>query len=160
MSSRPHDIRSRSPGTSPGGSPLPSSHSRNPLIARLASPVPSNPHLCSLPGSQVPTPAQIATDKQAELPAVENPSSLPSPGQSALAAALARCQDQGNTLIGTPPRRAPFPAAAGPESLDRVVRSNYGSFDTREATGSPVPLQDPDIVRRHLVQPGNGSGRY
>jgi proton-coupled amino acid transporter len=160
MSSRPRDIRSRSPGTSPTGSPLPSSHSRNVSIARLASPVPSSLHPHSPPVSQVPTPAQLAADKQAELPAIENPSSLPGPGHSALAAALARSQDRGNSPTATPPRRAPSPAAAGLGSHDRVARSNYGSFDTREATSSPVPFQDPEIVRRHLVQPDNGSGRY
>jgi solute carrier family 36 (proton-coupled amino acid transporter) len=160
MSSNPRDIRSRSPGTSPSGSPLPSSHSRNVSIARLASPVPASPHLRSPPVSQVPTPAQIAADKQAELPAIENPSSLPGPGHSALAAALARSQDRGNSPTGTPSRRAPSPAAAGLGSHDRVARSNYGSFDTREATSSPVPFQDPEIVRRHLVQPDNTSGRY
>jgi proton-coupled amino acid transporter len=160
MSSAPRDIRNRSPGTSPAGSPLPSSHPRNVSIARLASPVPSSPRLRSPPISQVPTPAQIAADKHAELPAIENSSSLPGPGHSVLAAALARSHEQGDSPAATPPRRGPSPVAAGLGSHDRVVRSNYGSFDTREATASPVPFQDPEIVRRHLVQPENSSGRY
>src|SRR2546421_10861192 len=156
MSSRPRDIRGASPSTSLGSSPLPSSQPRYVSTARLASPVPSGHQPRSPPIS----PAQITADKQTELPAIENPSSLPGPGQSALAAALARSDDQGHSPKGTLLQRAPSPAVAGLGSHDRISRSNYGSFDTREASGSPVPFQDPEIVRRHLVQPDSASGRY
>merc|ERR1711939_708403 len=46
-------------------------------------------------------------------------------------------------------------------SHDRLPRSNYGSFgDGRDMAGSPVPTENAEGVKRHLVQPDQGSGRY
>lgn len=159
MSSTPLDIRGGSPGPSSNraGSPAPST--RNASIARLASPVPSHVQQRSPPVSQVPTPAELTADKQVQLPTIEDPSSLPGPGQSALAAALAQSQDQPQNL--TPPRHTSSPAPLGGGPHDRIgSRSNYGSFDIRSGAGSPVPFQDAEVVRRHLVQPDNASGRF
>src|SRR5882757_2994647 len=88
--SRPVNIRSRSPGASlAAGSPLPASHSRHATMARLSSPVPSS-RLNTPPVQQVPTPQQIAADnKDSELPKLDSAGSLPGPGHSALSLALA-----------------------------------------------------------------------
>ena len=159
MSSKPIGIR-RDSGSQPA-SPAPStSHTRHASIARLSSPVPSSRQPASPPVQQVPTPAQIAADAQGDLPGIENRGSLPGPGASALAAALARSQERGEPKFGTPPRLPPSPGPAGLGSHDRIARSNYGSFSTRDAAGSPTPYQDPEIVRRHLVQPDSASGRF
>jgi solute carrier family 36 (proton-coupled amino acid transporter) len=158
--SGPREInRSRSPQDS-AGSPAPSSHTpRHASTARLTSPIRPSSHLGTPPVKQVPTPSQIAADKQDELPKLESQSSLPGPGQSAIAAALANRRDSNTPLSGTPPRRTDSPAAAGNTTEQRGNRSNYGSVDVRGGAGSPAPYEDPEIVRRHLVHPEHGSGR-
>lgn len=59
--------------------------------------------------------------------------------------------------VGTPPKRIASPAF--PQNLDRPVRSNYGSFDTKQAgegsENSGGPYEDPEIVKRHLALPEN-----
>jgi solute carrier family 36 (proton-coupled amino acid transporter) len=158
--SDPREIqRGRSPQDA-AGSPLPSSHASRPtLTARLASPVPSS-HTGTPPTKQAPTPSQTATDKPDELPKFEAQSSLPGPGQSAIAAALAGARRENTTLSGTPPRRAASPAAASTAIEQRGIQSNYGSPDRRGGAGSPAPYEDPEIVRRHLVIREQGSRRF
>ncbi|ERF76548.1 hypothetical protein EPUS_05821 [Endocarpon pusillum Z07020] len=159
-SSDPRDIRRAKSPQDAADSPVPSSHaSRYASTARLASPVPSSPHLGTPPVRQVPTPSQIAEAKQDELPKVEAQSSLPGPGQSAIAAALAQKRDRNSPQSGTPPRRISSPATAGKAIEQAENRSNYGSVDLRGGAGSPAPYEDAEIVRRHLVKPENGSGR-
>ncbi|PWY86123.1 hypothetical protein BO70DRAFT_360935 [Aspergillus heteromorphus CBS 117.55] len=57
--------------------------------------------------------------------------------------------------VGTPPRRT-----ASPALFNQSVRSNYGSFDNnpgREGSEySAGPFEDPEVVKRHLVQPQIG----
>jgi solute carrier family 36 (proton-coupled amino acid transporter) len=42
---------------------------------------------------------------------------------------------------------------------ERTPRSNYGSFHNRDLAGSPAPTEDPEVVKRHLVQADPGSTR-
>ncbi|KIW62103.1 hypothetical protein PV05_02151 [Exophiala xenobiotica] len=163
--SRPLNIRSsRSPSSTPAAiaaaSPNPSIHSRHASMARLSSPVPSH-RLNSPPVGQVPTPQQIASDKtDIALPKLDSTGSLPGPGQSALSSGLASSARTPPNL-STTPRQSSASAAAGLGSHDRLPRSNYGSFgDGRDMAGSPVPTENAEVVKRHLVQPDQGSGRY
>jgi proton-coupled amino acid transporter len=59
--------------------------------------------------------------------------------------------------MGTPPRFATPPAIgiAGPSDVSRAASIHYGSFDSRQ----PPPIEDPEIVRRHLVTDDDASGR-
>ncbi|KIX00139.1 uncharacterized protein Z518_10276 [Rhinocladiella mackenziei CBS 650.93] len=164
--SRSPDICSRSPGTSPAAvSQFPSSPSRHASIARLSSPVPSY-RLNTPPVQQVPISQQNTADPTGStLPKIDNAASLPKPGPSALSTALAGSSSRTPPRTQTPPvpsvdnalRQPLLNASAGLGSHDR---SNYGSFDTREMAGSPAPTEDPEVVKRHLVQPDQGSGRY
>ncbi|KAK5082708.1 hypothetical protein LTR05_006588 [Lithohypha guttulata] len=77
------------------------------------------------------------------------------PGPSALSSALAGSSQPAPLMAaGTPPR------AVDAVLNERAPRSNYGSFDTRQIAGSPAPKEDPEIVKRHLVQPEEGRGRF
>ena len=164
MSSTPRDIRSRrSPGTSPAaGSPAPSttSHSRHASIARLGSPVPSNLRPISPSVQQVPTPEQLEAGSPAELASIGEQSSLPGPRPSALAAALANSPGIRTLSNAATQARSPNTNSPGLGGHERVNKSNYGSFDTRGMTASPAALEDPEVVKRHLVQPDQGSTRY
>ncbi|KIV78487.1 hypothetical protein PV11_10199 [Exophiala sideris] len=160
-SSKPLDIRPRP------SSPVPSTHSRHASIARLSSPVPSQ-RFSTPPVQQVPTPQQIATDKtDVPLPKLDTVGSLPGPGQSALSTALASSASRTPPRARTPPvldaasRQSIANASAGLGNHERIPRSNYGSFaEGREMAGSPAATENPEVVKRHLVQPDQGSNRY
>jgi proton-coupled amino acid transporter len=164
MSSAPRDIRSgRIVGTSPAaGSPAPSttSHSRHASIARLGSPVPSSQRARSPSIQQIPAPTQLDGGSPAELASIGKQSSLPGPRPSALAAALANSPGRRESPIDTPISRTPNTNTPGLGGHERISRSNYGSFDTREMATSPAAVEDPEIVRRHLVRPEQGSTRF
>jgi solute carrier family 36 (proton-coupled amino acid transporter) len=150
------------PGTrtpSESGRPLSptDSHSRSASIARLGTPIPSG----SPSMRQIPTPNQLGSEEpsnlETPLPGIEgNHSSLPGPRESALANALKESFGRDSPpRFGTPPLRSYSPAM-GAGSSSRAPQSNFGSFDARRS-GSPAPFEDPEIVRRHLVMPGNSS---
>ncbi|TVY25517.1 Vacuolar amino acid transporter [Lachnellula hyalina] len=165
-SSRPLPVpMSSSPGSNRGrssGSPLPRAAS----TARLASPVPSQSTVGTPQVRQIPTPSQIGNETQTSgnITPLAGPaphSSLPGPGVSALAAALSNSFGHSPPKFGTPPLRPLSPGTAGkdlPQSSG--PQSNYGSFDARGRSiqGAPGSIaqnayEDPDIVKRHLVQP-------
>ncbi|KAI9818089.1 MAG: neutral amino acid transporter [Pycnora praestabilis] len=114
---------------------------------------------------QIPTPGQINTERSGAhtpLAGAEGSTSLPGPGQSALAAALQNSFGRSPPRFGTPPLRPLSPATGGLAIQGNGQQSNYGSFDTRSVHGasgwaSPAPLENPDIVKRHLVRPSNAS---
>ncbi|KAH1487506.1 hypothetical protein KXW60_007353 [Aspergillus fumigatus] len=126
--------------------------SRQASIARLASPVPSLS--TSYSSRQVPIPNQSTTGNGQEFGRVDNPASLPGPGQSMIASALQESLGRSPPRLGTPPRRTDSPAL-----LYQPVRSNYGSFDNKigkeGSIYSNAPYEDPEVVKRHLVQPQN-----
>ncbi|KAL9112392.1 MAG: hypothetical protein Q9227_003234 [Pyrenula ochraceoflavens] len=153
VSARPVNIRnaSPSPGSLRPASPDSSSHVRHASIARLASPVPSSSGINTPATRQIPTPAQVE-NKDSELAARSSHASPPGPGHSALAAALAKSQEDGSRHRSPSPRAA-SPTTAGHFLQERVPRSNYGSIDNRSFAGSQPKFEDPDVVKRHLVQP-------
>ncbi|KKK11818.1 amino acid transporter [Aspergillus rambellii] len=136
------------------GSPAPDASVRQASIARLASPVPSLSS--SFSSRQIPIPAVQVTDTVQDLRRVDNPSSLPGPGQSMIASALQDTLGRSPPRLGTSPRRTASPAL--PHNIQ--PKSNYGSFDNkpwREGSEySAGPYEDPEVVKRHLVQPFEG----
>ncbi|KAK2752351.1 neutral amino acid transporter [Onygenales sp. PD_40] len=133
--------------SSRSGSPVPSSLPRHIATQRLATPVPPSFDGQSQTGRSYQA-SNPATDEHQNLAAVDNASSLPGPGQSVLASALQH--DTGASSTPPPPTHIASPAL--------LPISNYGSFDARsgrdggseQGTGT---VEDPEIVRRHLVQP-------
>ncbi|KAI9930939.1 hypothetical protein ASPWEDRAFT_99648 [Aspergillus wentii DTO 134E9] len=154
------DPRSPPISTSPGrsGSPVPEGGIRQASIARLASPVPSLPN--SYSSRQLPVPIQTATGTEQDLRKSDNPSSLTGPGQSMIASALQENFGRSPPRFGTPPRIGTPPRSTGSPALpnlDKPVRSNYGSFNNIQggegSEYSAGPYEDPEVVKRHLVQP-------
>jgi proton-coupled amino acid transporter len=158
MSSSPGSARGRSYGSVP----------RAASTARLASPVPSQsvsgtPTLRQIPPPGSPGRASIVDGSLA--PLAGGPStaaSLPGPGISALAAALSNSIGTSPPRLGTPPLRPLSPSAVGRELQGSGPQSNYGSF-SRSIQGAhgytgPSAYEDPDIIRRHLVQAPSTTG--
>ncbi len=138
--------------------------SRATSIARLASPVRSNGGGGTPPIRQVPTPSQLENEDaglSSPLAGIEGSSSLSGPGQSALAAAFQKSGKRGSADAVTPPLQPFTTGQAGARVQGSGVRSSYGSFDQRSSLGNgnrgPGPFEDPEIVRRHLVQPSEAS---
>jgi solute carrier family 36 (proton-coupled amino acid transporter) len=95
------------------------------------------------------------------LPGVGASSSVSGPGVSALAAALSNSLGASPPKFGTPPLRSLSPALGGTHSGTIGTPTNFGSFDTRTRAlsgqaGQPG-FEDPEIVKRHLVQPSDAS---
>jgi len=140
-----------------GRSTLAESPSRATSIARLASPVPSGGPTATPPIRQVPTPSQLETGNQTPLSGGGRSVSIPGPGQSALAAALRGEYGESPPRFGTPPLRPLSPMAAGVSMQGNGTATDYGSFGGRSAHGlqdrsGSTPIENPEIIRRHLVQ--------
>lgn len=146
------------------GSPVPRAAS----TARLASPVPSHSTVGTPQVRQIPTPSNVGASahQSGNLTPLAGPapdSSLPGPGVSALAAALSDSFGKTPPKFGTPPLRPLSPSTAGLQAQGSGPQSNYGSFDrARSIQGAPgwagpATFEDPEIVRRHLVQPSETS---
>lgn len=142
-------------------SPAPDVGSRQASIARLASPVPS-PSLGTSISSRQGVPASrpiTATATEQDFRYVDNPSSLPGPGQSMLASQLQESLGRSPPKFGTPSRVAGSPALHSTLE-NRTVASQYGSFDTKNGNGNGLDSylhEDPEVVKRHLVLPQNVS---
>ena len=112
--------------------------------ARLASPVPS----------QQPQPSGEDSSSGHLTPLPGPGLHVGGPGVSALAAALSNSFGTSPPRFGTPPVRSFSPA---PAALTNPPASgtptNYGSFDARKQWAA---YEDPEIIKRHLVRPGNG----
>jgi len=116
--------------------------------ARRGSPAPSLPNGTPVV-RQIPTPSQTvnSSSQQTPLPGRVDPqSSLPGPAESTLSSALKESLGKSPPRFGTPPLQ---PLSPNEDAAPRGPPSIYGSFDGRGR--SPVPYQDPEIVRRHLV---------
>lgn len=143
-------------------SPAPDGMTRQASIARLASPIPSSPGLGTSPSSRqgIPTSRPLTTSgvepSDHDFRAVPDLSSLPGPGQSMIASQIQESLGRSPPRFGTPPRIAGSPAL--PSALEnRTVNSQYGSFDNRSFAESNAPVQDPEVVKRHLVLPQHAS---
>ncbi|KAJ5403881.1 Amino acid transporter, partial [Penicillium cosmopolitanum] len=146
-------------------SPAPEGN-RQASIARLASPVPSPALGTSLSSRQgIPTGrpvsttnTNIANSNDQNFRYVDDPSSLPGPGQSMIASQLQESLGRSPPNFGTPSRVAASPALHAVQD-NRPLGSQYGSFDTK--TGSEFnggqPYEDHEVVRRHLVMPQHAS---
>lgn len=131
-----------------------SSLPRDELTARLAEPIPFGTPPIARDGSPRPSIGQADMDSQL----AGGSSYTQGPGVSALAAALSNSLGQPAPRYGTPPMRVsspplrPLSPARGELAVDSPI--NYGSFDSRRMdVGSPGPYEDPEIIKRHLVQP-------
>ncbi|KAK4138711.1 hypothetical protein BT67DRAFT_438026 [Trichocladium antarcticum] len=117
--------------------------------ARLASPVPSQ---------QQPSGEETSSGHLTPLPGPG--SHVGGPGISALAAALSNSLGTSPPRFGTPPGRSLSPAPGpGPAPVNLPASgtpTNYGSFDARKQWAGGA-YEDPEIIRRHLVQPGGGA---
>ncbi|KAL2258374.1 hypothetical protein VTK26DRAFT_8332 [Humicola hyalothermophila] len=118
------------------------SFDRTGSIARLASPVPSQP------------PVSGDDSDSGRLTPLPGPGSHASgPGISALAAALSNSLGASPPRFGTPPGRVASPVTAASNPPPSGTPPNYGSFDGRKTWA----YEDPEIIKRHLVQPGDGA---
>lgn len=132
------------------------SASRTTSIARLASsPVINN--------NTATGPNQGINESDQPLAGAGGQYSFVGPGQSALATALQGSLGRSPPRFGTPPRfdtpllRPQSPATAAAALQGNEQQSTYGSVDSRTVHGargrsSPAPNENPEIVKRHLVQ--------
>ncbi|KAL3428291.1 amino acid transporter [Phlyctema vagabunda] len=166
-SARPLPVPLSSSPSSSRGRSTSNSVPRAASTARLASPVPVSG---TPPVRQIPTPSQAGTEASGGLTplAGATPSSYtPGPGISALAAALSNSFGASPPRFGTPPLRPISPTTAAAQIQPSGVQSNYGSFDTRSRSvqgapgwAGPNTFEDPEIVKRHLVQGSEISYAY
>ncbi|KFA77721.1 hypothetical protein S40288_00470 [Stachybotrys chartarum IBT 40288] len=132
------------------------SPSRADLTARLAEPLPSLPSGTS-PIHRGSSPRPSISVSENLSPLAGGGSSVQGPGVSALAAALADPVGQ-PPRHGTPPVRVGTPPRAQSPAFGRQsgTPTNYGSFDSRrQGATSTGPYEDPEVVKRHLVQPSD-----
>ncbi|KZZ98318.1 Amino acid transporter, transmembrane [Moelleriella libera RCEF 2490] len=126
-----------------------SSLPRGQLTARLAEPVAAGSPARGASAS----PAALEVSQAGDGPFLGG-SFTQGPGASALAAALSNSLGQSPTRHGTPPARLSTPprsqSPAVPGRSDTPTQ--YGSFDSRSRLG-PGPYEDPEVIKRHLVQP-------
>ncbi|OTB07756.1 hypothetical protein M426DRAFT_317649 [Hypoxylon sp. CI-4A] len=150
LSSSPGSQRSRTYSTS-----VP----RADVTARLASPVPSHAF-----GTPPTLRAQAANRDNEENTGNSGPlagagQSSTGPGVSALAAALSNSVGTSPPRFGTPPIRSSSPAGTTSGLQPSLTPTNYGSFEARSRFlqgGGTGAYEDPEIVKRHLVQPTDG----
>ncbi|KAJ5949596.1 hypothetical protein N7454_001180 [Penicillium verhagenii] len=144
-------------------SPAPDGTIRQASMARLASPIPSPSLGTSLSSRQgIPGSRPIITNNtnltsEHNFRAVNDLSSLPGPGHSMLASQLQESLGRSPPNFGTPSRVAGSPVIHSALE-NRPVASQYGSFDTRNGIDSPAPNEDPEVVKRHLVETGSELG--
>lgn len=131
------------------GSFLGRSFDRAGSTARLASPVPS--HSAATQAAVPPSGEEASSGHLTPLPGPG--SHVSGPGVSALAAALSNSIGTSPPRFGTPPVRSASPAPAPFQPPASGTPTNYGSFDARR----PFAYEDPEIIRRHLVQPGDAA---
>ncbi|KAG6007208.1 hypothetical protein E4U21_006227 [Claviceps maximensis] len=153
MSSPRETLVSRPRSSSPQpGQPRPFSSSlpREEVTARLAESVFGTPP----PRDSSPGPPGAGPAQSAEAPVMEG-SYTQGPGISALAAALSNSLGQSPPRHGTPAGRVSTPPRSqSPAMTVRPATPQYGSFDSRSRQCSGGPYEDPEIVKRHLVRPG------
>ena len=123
--------------------------------------MPASPRLQSPPVKQVPVSQQRAHEQEQSNEALDITAGTPSParGPSALSAAIARENDGKESPSASSEHLAETTHLAGLGNHDRTIRNQYGTMDQRTRFGSPKQVEDAEIVKRHLVQPGQSLGR-
>lgn len=156
--SRPRPVpSSTSTPISRGRSPAADSYSR--ATARLQSSPNASTHAFNSRHASTP-----GRDIQPPLAGPGDPALVSGPGQSALAAALHNTFGRSPPRFGTPPRldsntlTPKSPTVAGAAYVRNGPQSTFGSFDARSSqapnASGPTPTENPEVVRRHLVQAG------
>ncbi|PGH30543.1 solute carrier family 36 (proton-coupled amino acid transporter) [[Emmonsia] crescens] len=161
MSESPDKSPSLSPSQQPGSpslsirsaSPAPGSLPRHIATARLASPIPSSFDGQGQSSRPIP-PSNGPSGEQLTLAGVDHAASFHGPGHSALASALQHAPVQRKLSGNTPPP----PQTDTDSPALAPIKSTYGSFDARSGKDGSSDqgggtMENPDIVRRHLVQP-------
>ncbi|KAL1863069.1 hypothetical protein VTK73DRAFT_6471 [Phialemonium thermophilum] len=152
--------RSSSPGSVRTGRAFGSSVPRAESTARLASPVVPS-YLNSTPPFRPSVPKEQGDGgpDPAVSPLPLGGTSTAGPGVSALAAALSNSLGSSPPRLGTPAVRPSTPSSTGVQPPPSVTPTNYGSFETRSRNwpggGASGGYEDPEIVKRHLVQPSD-----
>ncbi|KAI0138849.1 vacuolar amino acid transporter 3 [Pestalotiopsis sp. NC0098] len=148
VASSPGSLASRNYGTS-----LP----RADLTARLATP-PVHSGAWGTPPRSSNSPSRANASNSDDATPLAGPGSgSVGPGVSALAAALSNSVGNSPPRFGTPPRTGTPPLmrpALSPSGSGTNLAGEagtYGSFDTRSRNNGAY--EDPEIVKRHLVQP-------
>ncbi|KAB8336961.1 hypothetical protein FH972_021265 [Carpinus fangiana] len=157
--SRPLNIQRRPSQETRGRSPVDNSHSRVVSNARLASPVPASAlDPAVVRNSRSPDPA-ASSGRQSPLPGSSG-AYASGPGSSALADAL-NAAGSLRARSGSPAQVPTYSPQLG-LAQDRG-RTDYGSFAPSSMrsglNGSPRPLEDFDVIRRHLAGPEGTSPR-
>ena len=123
--------------------------------ARLASMPSSMGHSGGPASRQVPSPSQENTGTQTPLAGAVAGSPSQGPGRSALAAALEGHYGRSPPRFGTPPVRPLSPEANA--SFPAEEARKYSNQSPNLGSDPPSrSIEDPEIVKRHLVQPTNG----
>ncbi|KAI5290661.1 neutral amino acid transporter [Ascosphaera aggregata] len=142
--SRPLSVR----GSSPAGS-IP----RHLTTARLATPVPSSFESGAFAAAQRDASSSvIGTSANApEFGRMAGPPSSPvGPASSALASGLQSYAGPSKITEATIPRGS---SPAPPESISGLQPGSFETRSYRDFTGEASGIEDPDIIKRHLVQP-------
>ncbi|EEP79901.1 conserved hypothetical protein [Uncinocarpus reesii 1704] len=151
--SLPVAVRAPSPSL-PSDSPVSGSLPRHITTARLASPVPNGAEFQDASSRRASTPLQVAVDKLPDLKGRDMASSPHRPGDSILTSGLR------NVSPRPEPEPSELPLEADPPSLtENGARIGYGVSGTGEGSphGTPLPTENPEIIKRHLVQPQGSS---
>ena len=142
-SSIPRSFRSSSPRLDAAG--------RETSTARLASPLPATSYTATPSSARSIKSVATPVARNESLATINNRASLPGPGPSALASALqdSHSQASGAGAASTPPRQSPLPELREHPSLDKIIRSNYGSFDPKstDAQNLAAPVAQAAFVR-------------
>ena len=158
--SRPRAVPGASNQFSESDSNIAESASRAASTARLAS-VPASVSGGTPNVRQIPTPAQIGTDTGTPFAgaAGETGGSFgQGPGRSALAAALESHYGKSPPRLGTPPIR-PLSPSADASVIPSQERGRHPSLAGQSPDRGVEPFsrlnEDPEIIKRHLVQPSD-----
>ncbi|KAG6300730.1 hypothetical protein E4U09_006365 [Claviceps aff. purpurea] len=149
--SSPRDALGSGPRSSsplpPQARPFSSSLPRGEVTARLAGPI------IGTPPARDASPAPRAEPAQSGETPFLGGSFTQGPGVSALAAALSNSLGQSPPRHGTPAARVSTPPRSQSPTIPprSSTPPQYGSFESRSRLG---PYEDPEIVKRHLVRPG------
>ena len=152
--SQPKAVPGASNQASEDDSHIAGSASREASTARLAF-VPASVGNNGTPAvRQIPMPSQMASETDTPLAGATDDSFSQGPGRSALAAALETRYGRSPPRFGTPPVRPISPTEATELHQERGrYDSLSGQSPNRGVEPSSRPTEDPEIIKRHLVQP-------